>query len=164
MKIRSLTCPLCGANLNIEEGRKTIYCSYCGAKLLLDDDSIKITLENIDHAKLHAVDANERLRNKELDLKNKQIEQDYALRRDQLDLEAEQLRRKNRKASGYKVGLILIAIAILLPIISGSLESVEVDFLQEVGRTGFFVSIFFSPILLLAGIILIFVQRHRDSK
>ena len=40
MKVVSLTCPGCGANLSIEDGRKQCFCEYCGMKIMLDDESI----------------------------------------------------------------------------------------------------------------------------
>ena len=32
IKFVSIKCPECGATLDIEEGRKQIFCSYCGTK------------------------------------------------------------------------------------------------------------------------------------
>ena len=37
MKILAVECPKCHANINIEDGRKEFYCSYCGAQLFFDD-------------------------------------------------------------------------------------------------------------------------------
>lgn len=35
----SLECPSCGAELQIENGRKECYCSYCGKKIRIDDSN-----------------------------------------------------------------------------------------------------------------------------
>ena len=49
MKLINMICPHCGAQLEIEEGRKQAYCGHCGSKLLIDDFRTqklgKITLE-----------------------------------------------------------------------------------------------------------------------
>ena len=34
----SVKCPECGATLNIEEDRKQAFCTYCGAKVLLQNE------------------------------------------------------------------------------------------------------------------------------
>ena len=33
MALKSLTCPSCGANLNLDDNREFGFCEYCGAKL-----------------------------------------------------------------------------------------------------------------------------------
>ena len=35
MKIIACKCPQCGANLEIEQGKKEVYCSFCGTKLFI---------------------------------------------------------------------------------------------------------------------------------
>ena len=35
----SVKCPDCGAALNIEEGRTRAFCTYCGAKVLINNDN-----------------------------------------------------------------------------------------------------------------------------
>ena len=44
MKIKSLKCPECGAHLEIDEGRTSCYCQYCGCKLILDDEKQECTI------------------------------------------------------------------------------------------------------------------------
>lgn len=34
-----LTCPRCGAHLNIEKDRDVLFCQYCGAKIMLTDEN-----------------------------------------------------------------------------------------------------------------------------
>lgn len=34
-----MKCPQCGAMLNIEEGRNQAFCTYCGAKLYIDNNN-----------------------------------------------------------------------------------------------------------------------------
>lgn len=38
MKIYELKCKNCGADLRVAEGRKVIFCEYCGTKHLIDDE------------------------------------------------------------------------------------------------------------------------------
>lgn len=44
MKLRVLKCPECRANLEIEEGRTSCYCQYCGCKIILDDEKQEVTI------------------------------------------------------------------------------------------------------------------------
>lgn len=53
IQIYTLKCPECGASLDIEEGRKQIFCSYCGSKLLLHDNN-EFTIRYIDEAKVQS--------------------------------------------------------------------------------------------------------------
>ena len=39
MTLHQLTCPNCGASLNIENGIDTFFCTYCGTKLISDGQS-----------------------------------------------------------------------------------------------------------------------------
>lgn len=43
-KMIPLICPRCGANIEIAEGTKVCYCTYCGTKMVLDDDSQTINI------------------------------------------------------------------------------------------------------------------------
>lgn len=38
MKTINLRCPSCGAQLDISKDRKECFCSYCGEKILIDDE------------------------------------------------------------------------------------------------------------------------------
>ena len=52
----SIKCPECSAFLEIEEGRKQVYCTYCGAKLIMCNDNEYI-VRHIDEAKVNRVEA-----------------------------------------------------------------------------------------------------------
>lgn len=41
----SLTCPTCGAAMELDEPRDTLYCMYCGQKLLLDHQAKRVKIE-----------------------------------------------------------------------------------------------------------------------
>lgn len=36
MELKTLSCPNCGANLEIEDGIDTFFCKYCGYKIILE--------------------------------------------------------------------------------------------------------------------------------
>ncbi len=55
MEIKSLKCPECGANI---DNINASFCSYCGAKLLLDDGSKNIVYKTEDVAKIKEVELN----------------------------------------------------------------------------------------------------------
>lgn len=44
MKLKVLKCPECRANLEIEEGRTSCFCQYCGCKIILDDEKQEHTI------------------------------------------------------------------------------------------------------------------------
>ena len=53
MKLISMICPHCGAQLSIDMDRRQAFCQYCGTKLLLDDEnSININNRIVDEARL----------------------------------------------------------------------------------------------------------------
>ena len=37
MAIKAAKCPSCGANLNVDEGRKKAFCEYCGSPFIVED-------------------------------------------------------------------------------------------------------------------------------
>ena len=58
MKLIEMKCPGCGAALQAEEGRKTIYCQYCGTPVQVDDESLRIHVTNtyVNEAAVRSVD------------------------------------------------------------------------------------------------------------
>lgn len=52
MRLVKLNCPNCGANLEIEDNKKELYCKYCRTTSLLDDEVIRVEHTFVDeHAK-----------------------------------------------------------------------------------------------------------------
>ena len=47
MNIIDIKCPRCDGDLHIQEGRKEVYCEFCGAHLFFDDGSMTFTTVNI---------------------------------------------------------------------------------------------------------------------
>lgn len=51
MKVKVLKCPECGANIEFEEDRNFCFCSYCGCKIVIDDENKKNVTKNINITK-----------------------------------------------------------------------------------------------------------------
>ncbi len=54
MDLKALTCPKCGANLDVEDGIDMFYCKYCGTKIILDGQSeaayvAKVRVKHMEH-------------------------------------------------------------------------------------------------------------------
>lgn len=54
MELRSLTCPNCGAKLNIENGIDSFYCQYCGYHIYMEGQSDEVVKAKIDLEKRKA--------------------------------------------------------------------------------------------------------------
>ena len=63
-------CPACGGNNTIQDGQEKFVCSYCGAQIIVDDDSV-IKHYVIDEAEIKKVEAAERLHNRQMDIEAK---------------------------------------------------------------------------------------------
>lgn len=96
MKLITLNCSNCGAQLELDADRKQAFCTYCGAKLLLDDESIHITNRIIDEARL-----------KEAEIRLRELE--YAHER---EIREETVRKEQRKA--YHLSIVVFIGALLL--------------------------------------------------
>lgn len=95
IKFVSIKCPECGATLDIEEGRKQIFCSYCGTKVMIDNDNEYI-YRHIDEASIKKTEAETMLRMKELEIEEKENERS----------------RKGRKVA-YIIAVILFVIGLI---------------------------------------------------
>ena len=54
MELESLSCPNCGASLEVEDGLDTFFCKYCGCKILLQGQSkaaydAKVRVKHMEH-------------------------------------------------------------------------------------------------------------------
>ena len=97
----SVTCPQCGANLQIEEGREFAFCSYCGTKVMMSNENEHI-VRTIDEAGI------------------KQAETDRIVKLRQLDMEEKSsISRKNL----IIVWLVATAILLIIGIIGTSIEN-----------------------------------------
>lgn len=76
MKLISLTCPNCNANLdNIDPSRPFYYCQYCGTKIALDDGTIRKETHIYDEAKIKETESSERVKMREMDLEREHSKQ-----------------------------------------------------------------------------------------
>lgn len=58
MKMYQLNCPACGATVEIEQDRKSCYCSYCGNKIYIDDGVKRVEItKNINYHKTYTDEA-----------------------------------------------------------------------------------------------------------
>ena len=74
IKFVSIKCPECGSTLDIEEGRKQIYCSYCGAHIMVQNDNEYI-FRQVDEARIKQTEVDAAFRMKQLEIQEKELEQ-----------------------------------------------------------------------------------------
>ena len=70
VKLISVKCPECGANLNIEEDREQAFCTYCGTKILLHNENEHI-YRRIDEAGIKQAETERIIRLREIELAEK---------------------------------------------------------------------------------------------
>jgi ribosomal protein L37AE/L43A len=71
MELKRVVCPNCGAQIHAKEGRKFMYCEYCGTQIALDDGTQRYEYEFIDRALVKEAEneskrIDEHIRDKEL--------------------------------------------------------------------------------------------------
>ena len=50
MRLINMTCPNCGAQLQVDADKKQVFCEHCGTKLLIDDNVYHIQYDNAEDA------------------------------------------------------------------------------------------------------------------
>ena len=80
IKLLVVKCPECGAHLDVEEGRRQLFCSYCGAKVIISNENEYIYRE-VDEARIIEAEAKERIRLKELEIEAAKRAQHEPLRK-----------------------------------------------------------------------------------
>ena len=100
MKLIAFTCSNCGAALETDPEKKMAFCPFCGAKLLIDDESIKITQHIVDEARL-----------KEAEVRLRELE--YQRER---ELREETIRQEQKKARVLSIGVYLVVMGIFLAV------------------------------------------------
>ena len=63
----SIKCPECGASLDVEEGRQQIFCSYCGTKVMVQNDNEYI-YRLIDEASIKQAEADKIVQLRKLEI------------------------------------------------------------------------------------------------
>ncbi|MDO4479031.1 MAG: hypothetical protein Q4B73_08370 [Lachnospiraceae bacterium] len=99
IKLVSMKCPECRALLDVEENRKQIFCSYCGTKIMIQNDNEHI-VRHIDEAGIKRSELNAMVRLKELELEEKENE-----------------RRRKGRYTAYIIACILLVVGIVSEII-----------------------------------------------
>lgn len=75
VKIISLKCPECKADLSINEEREFCFCQYCGTKILLQNEN-EFIYRNIDEAKVKQAETERLIRIREIELEDKKRQSD----------------------------------------------------------------------------------------
>lgn len=97
MKVISLKCPECNANISVEGERKYCFCQYCGTKIMFDDGSTTHTYRKVDEARIREADVKENIRLRELMLEERKLAE-----------------KEKNKALKIKISIILGVIGIVL--------------------------------------------------
>ncbi|MDY6283216.1 MAG: DUF6591 domain-containing protein [Erysipelotrichaceae bacterium] len=95
MKLIKMECPYCGAELQVEEGKKIVTCPYCGKNVAVDDEKKETIVTVKDEAKLQ-----------EASLKQQQYQ-------DSLEEKKKEAVRAFRHTKGYKAIIFLMILAII---------------------------------------------------
>ena len=75
MRVISVKCPECGAMLQIEEDRKQAFCTYCGAKVLLENEN-EYVYRHIDEAEVKQAETDQMIRMRQMAMAEKQQTED----------------------------------------------------------------------------------------
>lgn len=114
VNVISLKCPECGANISVEAGRKECFCTYCAAKIIIDDGSTTHTYRKVDEARIKEAEVSEKIRLKEL-----------LLEETRLAMEKEKEAKKERKrAFQLKCYFITIVVSLLMMLVGFFLDNV----------------------------------------
>ena len=70
IKMISVRCPDCGAALDVEEGRTQLFCSYCGAKVIIQNDNEYI-YRTVDDAGVKQAETQRMVMLKQLEMEEK---------------------------------------------------------------------------------------------
>ena len=100
MRLIKMTCPNCGAELELDAERTQAFCTYCGNKLYIEDDSIKITNRIIDEARL-----------KEAEVRLRELEYQH-----EREIREETIRKEQKRSFWISVVVFLIALLITLSV------------------------------------------------
>ena len=68
----AVKCPECNADLSIEEGRKFAFCTYCGTKVMINNENEHI-YRTIDEAGIKQAETERIIRLKELEMEEKSV-------------------------------------------------------------------------------------------
>ncbi len=92
LSLISVKCPECGASLNIEEGRSQVFCSYCGTKIIINNEN-EFIYRTIDEAEIKKAETDRILKLREIELNEKKHENDEKI--------------KSKRTKGFLIFLII---------------------------------------------------------
>lgn len=72
INVKAVTCPSCGASLDVEEGRQQIFCSYCGTKVMIQNEN-EVVYRHIDEAELKQAETDRMVQMKKLEMAEKSM-------------------------------------------------------------------------------------------
>ena len=136
----SVKCPDCGAQLSIEEGRNEAFCTYCGAKVLINNENEHIH-RYIDEAGI------------------KQAETDRVVRMRQMEI-ADEKRIASQKTATVKliISLVLAVIGVLMMVVGGLAGSASGD-----PDSGFYIVLIVGMFLLIGSVGTWHSSRNQDD-
>lgn len=105
MKLNSLSCPNCGASVEIEDGIDTFFCKYCGYKIILEGQS--------------AAAYRAKTRIKELEHDERMVEKKYAQKRYKIEHKAKKKHLKEKKATFILLACFLVYVIIFFGYFGG---------------------------------------------
>ena len=143
VSVKSINCPDCGAHLQVEGKRDTIFCEYCGAKVMLTNDNEYI-YRHVDEAEiLRAETEAKRLENERL-LKLKEIEK------------AEEAKKAAEKAKKTRMFICLgiVALGVIVMVLG-------ITFGAKPDQKG---GLFILGIILLIVALIIWISGNKKSK
>lgn len=120
MSIRLITmeCPNCHAKLEIEEGRKSAYCTYCGAKFLIEDDSTRTTiLITRDEAEIAKINADKEIRLKSIER-----------------AERKEKEKRQRHKAVIIASIIIVLLCFMLPLFVKAAADIHQKEMEKEGR------------------------------
>lgn len=96
IKLISVKCPECGASLDVEENRNQAFCTYCGTKILVNNENEHI-YRHIDEAEVKRAETDRIIKLKAMELAEKDRET-----------------AEKTKLLKIKISLILAAVGIIM--------------------------------------------------
>lgn len=76
MKLVSLKCPECKADLSVEPGCKQCFCQYCGTKIIIDNEEQVQTFKTVDEARIREAELDNEIRLRQLEIEKMKLEQE----------------------------------------------------------------------------------------
>lgn len=97
MKLYQLICPACGATVEIEEDRKSMFCTYCGSQIHVEDGIKRVEItKNVNYHKTYTDEAKIREHERKEKIMLKQMEYE------------DREKRRNDRSLFYIMGIFML--------------------------------------------------------